>query len=820
MQFVHPALTWAFLLALVPLLIHLINMMRHRRVQWAAMEFLLSSYKKHRKWIWLKQLLLLLARMAAVALVVAMLAQLKSRDQWLALFGGRVTHHYVVLDDSYSMSDRVAGESAMDAAKRVMAAIVSRAAQEDSAQKLTLIRYSQARGEGLGLGTRAGDVGTGVGEVGAFSANAAADFNAEPIDANFDVTLERKLRTFDATQLALAPHDAISVLRQLLSQSRDETNLVYLLSDYRQKDWGSPAELRDALSQLRRSQAEIHLVNCSRSTEPNLGIVAIDPANETRAAGVPLFVNVKVKNFGIKAASKVQLKLQSVFYPESDIARTGPAAADTLKGQTEELATLLIDQIGPGETVNRRVQVFFPQPGKHVVEASLPEDPVEADNRHWCVIDFPAGEKVLIVDNTPEGKNAYFLDVAFRPLERSNTGIRPDVKQATFLRDATLETLSAYSAIYMLDVPRLDGHAAETLDQYVRAGGGLAIFAGADVNTSYYNQALYRDGQGLLPAPLSLEVPLPPPLDPGEPDLELAGHPIFSFFQSETNPLIRGVKLDRYRKLAEGWKPTGEAVQIIARTRDKSPLVLEKTLGNGSVLLFLTTIAPDWNDWAKNPSFVVVALKMQSYLATANRRDDPRLVGTPLDVRLEATRYLPDVTFVVPGERSGSRQRIDRSARTPREESVASDLPKDAGSSQDAKDSITRSVMPTILTASLGRTIAQGRPRGETDHAGIYEAWPKTTKGEIDLRRWAFNVEPDEGDLTAVASADLLERLHPVKVDYHQADQYHQDEIASTGYNLSTLLLGSLVLLLIGEQVLAYSASYHPAPAPAHGAAR
>ena len=125
MQFVHQALTWGFLLALVPLLIHLINMMRHRRVQWAAMEFLLASYKKHRKWIWLKQLLLLLARIAVVALAVAMLAQLKTRDQWLAIFGGRVTHHFVLLDDSFSMSDRVAGESAMDVAKRIAAAHAS-----------------------------------------------------------------------------------------------------------------------------------------------------------------------------------------------------------------------------------------------------------------------------------------------------------------------------------------------------------------------------------------------------------------------------------------------------------------------------------------------------------------------------------------------------------------------------------------------------------------------------------------------------------------------------------------------------------------------
>src|SRR5437763_2550240 len=145
MQFVFQTLTWGFLLALVPLLVHLINMMRHRRVRWAAMEFLLASYKKHRKWIWLKQLLLLLARIAAVVLIVAMLAQLKTRDQWLAIFGGRVTHHFILLDDSYSMSDRVAGESAMDVAKRIAGSIVSRATQEDSPQKLTLLRYSQAR---------------------------------------------------------------------------------------------------------------------------------------------------------------------------------------------------------------------------------------------------------------------------------------------------------------------------------------------------------------------------------------------------------------------------------------------------------------------------------------------------------------------------------------------------------------------------------------------------------------------------------------------------------------------------------------------------
>ncbi len=44
----------------VPVLIHLINLMRHKTVKWAAMEFLLKSHKKNRNWVWLKRICKLL----------------------------------------------------------------------------------------------------------------------------------------------------------------------------------------------------------------------------------------------------------------------------------------------------------------------------------------------------------------------------------------------------------------------------------------------------------------------------------------------------------------------------------------------------------------------------------------------------------------------------------------------------------------------------------------------------------------------------------------------------------------------------------------
>ncbi|MEX2027652.1 MAG: BatA domain-containing protein, partial [Pirellulaceae bacterium] len=453
MQFVYQALTWGFLLALVPLLIHLINMMRHKRVQWAAMEFLLASYKKHKQWIWLKQLLLLLARMAAIALLVAMVAQLKTRDQWV--LGNRITHHYVLLDDSYSMTDRAAGASAFDAAQQVIANIVNRAKDEDSQQKLTLLRFSQARGATTNATPEL--------------AAERADFNAETVDGAFDLTLEKKQQTLQATALSVGPLEALGLVKQLLSQTSDETSIVYVLSDFRAKDWANPAETKSLLEEIKRSKADVHLVSCVRSKEPNLGIVDLAATEDTRAAGVPLFVNVKVRNFGQQAAMKVQLKIQQTFFAPGDPKTT---AAEQLQGIVDEVATLVIDKIEPGETVTRRVQVYFPQHGQHVVEATLAEDPVQTDNHRWCVINFPEGERALVIDGSDEQQHAYYLDIAFRPLERSNTGIRPQVEQVSFLRDATLESLQNYSAIYLLDVRSLEERPVALLDEYVRAGGG------------------------------------------------------------------------------------------------------------------------------------------------------------------------------------------------------------------------------------------------------------------------------------------------------------------------------------------------------------
>src|SRR5262245_43889362 len=115
-EFVVPGLA----LVSLPVIIHLINRMRYRRVRWAAMEFLLASQQRNRRRLLLEQLLLLLLRLLAVAGLVALIARPMVNPELFRLFQGQQTHHVVLVDDSGSMRDRWAETSAFDEALKVV----------------------------------------------------------------------------------------------------------------------------------------------------------------------------------------------------------------------------------------------------------------------------------------------------------------------------------------------------------------------------------------------------------------------------------------------------------------------------------------------------------------------------------------------------------------------------------------------------------------------------------------------------------------------------------------------------------------------------
>ena len=96
------------------------------------------------------------------------------------------------------------------------------------------------------------------------------------------------------TQADNGPLPALQLLQTLVARNPDQHRNVYLISDFRQNDWENPAEIKEALANLSSQSEEIHLVDCVENGNTNLAITELLPADDTRAAGVPLFMHLRV----------------------------------------------------------------------------------------------------------------------------------------------------------------------------------------------------------------------------------------------------------------------------------------------------------------------------------------------------------------------------------------------------------------------------------------------------------------------------------------------------------------------------------------------
>ncbi len=788
MQFLFPSLTWGFLLVLLPVLIHLINRLRHQRVQWAAMQFLMASYKKHQRWVWLKQLLLLITRMLIVAAVVGMLAHLVTQDQWLSWFGGQTTHHIVLLDDSLSMNDRSqGGASAFDRARDSLRQLINAALQSGQPQKLTVLRYSRAARATQLTESNANSSTPNTGASVSGSVASLADVLAAPVNANLEESIlgdGSAAGPLMPTDLTVGLEPALDVVGQLLGTATKDRCVLHVLSDFRQPEWEKPEAIQERLHRLARQKTEIHLIRCAVDPDSNLAVVTLQPEVGTQAAGVPLFMKVSVKNFGEAAAERVALKVRSTLHP------TGPSGVES-NAQTSELPGVIFDRIEPGETVTRQFQVFFTTPGSHVVEVQLPNDALRSDNVRWCVLPLKPNESALVIDGDPSSKASFYLETIFQPGNRAKTGVAPNVQPVNYLRDVSPEELASYQSIYLLNIPPLDDRSQANLQQYLQQGGGVAVFLGPQQNAAWFSKAFES---GWFPAPLDRLKQVEAAADSNDGRLQFGNHPIFRALTGQENPFAASIRVQQYLSVPVRWQPEPDSgVEVLARLHDGSPLVVERSVGAGRCVAFLTSLAPEWNNWAMEPSFVVVALQLHAYLTATQRPSIDHLIGQSLSWPLDAGEYRPEVTITAAANTEGAREWTK--VATPR-----------------SKDN------PMELTASLGNDAIAGVGLGETEAAGIYDAKLETLNGETHHRRWALNVSTQDSTLAQADSGTLRQNLAPVRVDIRSVEQGMN--LASLGQSnaWSHWLLGAAILMLVVEQFLAYRFSYHvSAPVRAGG---
>jgi len=279
-------------------------------------------------------------------------------------------------------------------------------------------------------------------------------------------------------------------------------------------------------------------------------------------------------------------------------------------------------------------------------EVRLPGDALADDDARYFTLSPRNREAVLVVNGqrrpVAELDEAFYLTKAL--------GLRWEDHPAcpvTVLRPEDLSPLhlSAVGVVVLANVASLQPDQVRAVNDFVAFGGGALVTVGEETrpDTSW--------DLGLLPAPLRATAASEPPQTCvwAAPD-----HPVTARISSGPGSLAN-IEVKQWAVLDGGW-PDG--TRVLARMGNGAPLLLERPLGKGTVLVLLTTIDADWTDFPLRPAFAPFVRQAVSYLVQAGV-SGPKVsveVGEPRPVELP--EGAKEAVVIGPG---GTRTRIGSS---------------------------------------------------------------------------------------------------------------------------------------------------------------
>lgn len=580
MGFLFPAVLGGLAAVSIPIAIHLLNKLRVRNIDWAAMRFLQESLRKNERRVKLEDLILLILRCLFVALLVFAFARPVLRALASGNEGGSgpVTA-VVLLDNSASMTQGNSVETRFEKAKKdILQWLDTR-----DGQSLTALYLVSNRTQ-------------------------AVIPRPQSDRALFRKMLETAKPGDRGTDLAQGIRQAYQAV-----ENAGGSNLeIRVYSDSQTTGWTGLDEIRTLVAE--HPNITLRPVPVGNGGENNLGLIGLRPDGGVPSAGQPCRMRVEIGNYGTQPAENILVSL--------DV--DGSPAGESL-----------FPPIAPGTTQAMDVVITFQEPGPHAVTARIPPDAFALDNERAVALNVIRRMNVLIVEGTPSpassiDRDGYFLANALVPLPRDRTSQYYLATSFAGEGDLNARLLSECEVVFFANPGDIPSPTTQLLRDYVAQGGSIVIFPGPQTNPAQWKQnAAWTD---LLPATLEplkvAEGARLPSWQSG--DYE---HPVTALWNDSAQGSLGSVKFTQYFPLtlkqpaaaAVGQAAAGPPA-VIVRLANGDPAAVEWKYGQGRVVLFNSTATPEWTNLPLHRGFVALLQRLMGYL---NLADQGRLVLAP-----------------------------------------------------------------------------------------------------------------------------------------------------------------------------------------------
>jgi hypothetical protein len=670
MTFLSPILLSGLVLASVPVIIHLLNRRRFRVVEWGPMKYLKLTIKTNRRRMRIEQLVLLAVRTLVVVVLILAVARpvlsATGMGSWLGSRGR--TARLIVVDDSLSMGYQAADRrAALDVAKDAARELVKGIKAQDS---LTLITTS-APDEPLVKDALLDDPSKATGPIAALA----------PSDARGD---------WAATLAAVDRH---------LATTAFPTREVVLVTDLRREGWGAEVTAVANRWAAQSPSVNVKVIDVGTRATDNLTVTGFEQQDPVALPGAAVNLMATIRNDEPTPLAASQALL-------------------TIDGETRPV---ILPDLAPGSTTRVPLTVTLQAAGQHPLLLRLPGDALPADDGRWLNVNVRPSLQVTLVDGEP-GARPFEGETDFLALSFTVGSVPWRVT-----RQIDAEWLAGRDdeadVLVLANVASLTPERVGALEQLVREQGtGLMIFAGEQVDPQLYNDRLFKDGTGLLPA--RLEKASDEPVT-GLVVESLDDSPLAALGKIAPAALGR-IVAKRFMVAEPPPASKADSVRVLARWNDPEgrPAVVEKKLGRGRVLLWTITADRQWSDWPIDPTYVLAVRSAAMAVARPDGREGQATAGEPIRHRLPAGEQAAEPRVLAPGAA---------------EAEVAS-----------------------VETSDGAAGVSIVHPR--TARAGVYALKWKDATGAERAHTVAVNPHKAESDLTPITDAELADLMGNLEV--------------------------------------------------------
>ncbi len=426
MTFLNPAVLFGLLAASIPILIHLLNLRKLKKIEFSTLTFLKELQKNRIRKIKLKQWLLLALRVLVILLLVFAFA--RPTLEGVAIGGttsAAKTTAVFILDDTFSMSVVDANGSYLNQAKSSIQQLIRNLQEGDEA---SLILVS---------GKNKDDIKTSA--------------NLQELISKVDIVEP----AYSSNYL----HNSIVKASEVLSGSKNFNKEIYIFSDFQKSRISEEGSLSD-LSQLLNEKVKIYSFDYSGKDVYNVGIDDIKVETRIFEKDKPVTFNVTVTNY---SSDEVKNLVVSLFINNERTAQ-----------QSVSLAA------GASSVVT--MEALVKQTGYNNIFAEIEDDEIIQDNRRYTNIFIP--DKIHLIIFYDKEDDSQFVNLA---LESSGNNETFEVLKKNLSQFASV-SLNQFEVVFVIGAENLTN--IERLKQFIENGGGLFLFPGSETSEISFQNLL------------------------------------------------------------------------------------------------------------------------------------------------------------------------------------------------------------------------------------------------------------------------------------------------------------------------------------------